>query len=50
MIMKYHNHIQQNNARHREEEPHNTNSQKTPGNQLKQSNQLSLSSSTRMQN
>ena len=44
MIMKYHNHTQQTNPRHREEEPQNTNSHTTPGRQLKQStNQLSLS-------
>ena len=42
MISKYHNHTQQTNPRYLEEEPQNTNSHKTPGRQLKQSNQLSL--------
>ena len=32
----------QTNTRHREEEPQNTNSLKTSGKQLKQSNQLTL--------
>ena len=42
MVRKYHNHTLQPNPRHRKEEPQNTNSQKTPGRQLKQNNQLSL--------
>ena len=40
MIRIYHNHKLQTNPWHREEEPHNT--QKTPGRQTKQRNQLSL--------
>ena len=43
MIRKYHIHTLQINPKHREEEPQNTNSHKTSGRQLKQSNQLSLS-------
>ena len=35
MIKKYHNHKLQTNPWHREEEPQNTNSQKTLGRQLK---------------
>ena len=42
MIGKYHNHTMQINPRRREEEPQNTNSHKTSGRQLKQSNQLTL--------
>ena len=42
MIRKYHNHTLQTNTRHCEQEPQNTNSYKTSGRQLKQSNQLSL--------
>ena len=40
MIRKYHNHKLQTTPWHREEEP--LNHQKTPGRQIKQSNQLSL--------
>ena len=40
MIKKYHNHKLQTNPWHREEEPHNHG--KTPGRQIKQSNQLCL--------
>ena len=40
MIRKYHNHKLQTTLRHREEEP--LNHHKTPGRQIKQSNQLSL--------
>ena len=39
MVRKYHNHILYTNPRHREEEPQDTHSRKTPGRQLKQSNQ-----------
>ena len=42
MIRKYHNHKLQTNPRHREEEPHNINSNKASERQLKQSNQLYL--------
>ena len=42
MIMKYYNHTLQTNQQHREEEPQKVYSHKTPGRQLKQSNQLSL--------
>ena len=42
MIRKYHNHTPQTNPRHRKEEPQNIDCTKTPGRQLKQSNQLSL--------
>ena len=41
MIRKYHNHKPQTTLWHREEEP--LNHHKTPGRQIKQSNQLSLS-------
>ena len=40
MIRKYHNHKLQTTLWHREEEP--LNHHKTPGRQIKQSNQLSL--------
>ena len=40
MIRKYHNHKLQTTPWHREEEP--LNHHKTPGRQIKQSNQLSL--------
>ena len=40
MIRKYHNHKRQTTPWHREEEP--LNNHKTPGRQIKQSNQLSL--------
>ena len=40
MIRKYHNHKPQTTLWHREEEP--LNHHKTPGRQIKQSNQLSL--------
>ena len=40
MIRKYHNHKPQTTPWHREEEP--LNNHKTPGRQIKQSNQLSL--------
>ena len=40
MIRKYHNHKPQTTPWHREEEP--LNHHKTPGRQIKQSNQLSL--------
>ena len=40
MIRKYHNHKLQTTLRHHEEEP--LNHHKTPGRQIKQSNQLSL--------
>ena len=40
MIRKYHNHKLQTNPWHSKEEPHNNH--KTPGNQTKHSNQLSL--------
>ena len=40
MIRKYHNHKQQTTLWHSEEEP--LNHHKTPGRQIKQSNQLSL--------
>ena len=40
MIRKYHNHKPQTAPRHREEEP--LNHHETPGRQIKQSNQLSL--------
>ena len=39
---KYHKHTLQTNPRHREEEPHNINSNKTYERQLKPSNQLSI--------
>ena len=42
VIRKYHDQIQQTNHLCREEEQHNTNSHKTLGRQLLQSNQLSL--------
>ena len=42
MVGKYHYHILQTKPPHREEEPQNSNSHKTSGKQLKQSNQLSL--------
>ena len=42
MTRKYHNHTLQTNPRHSEQEPQNTDSHKTPGKQLKQSNQFSL--------
>ena len=42
MIKKNHNHTLQTNPQHFEEEPQNTDSHKTPGRQLKQSNQLSF--------
>ena len=42
MISKYHNHTLQTNTRHHEEEPQDTNSYKTSGRKLKQSNQLSV--------
>ena len=41
MIRKYHNYKPQKTLRHREEEP--LNHHETPGRQIKQSNQLSLS-------
>ena len=44
MIRQYHNLILQTNPRHPEEEPQNIYSNKTSEIQLKQSNQLSLSS------
>ena len=42
MIRKCQSHTLKTKPRHRVEEPQNTNSQKTPGRKLKQSNQLSL--------
>ena len=42
MVRKYHNQTLQTKPRHQEEKPKNTNMHKTPGRQLKQSNQLFL--------